>query len=183
MAAATSNPPELRAALNRAARNERIIWACQCDPLRLAKIATVIWVIGIPWTAVIVWDLGRSRYGGMMDWVGLVFLMPFLAIGLGMMSAPLLAWIWSNRTIYGVSDRTFYMVTQLFGTRTKSLDLKDLKTVSCSETANGTGDLTLVFDNKFDTDDASVTHIIWGMPDVRQANDFFEDVRTKLRKS
>ena len=98
---------------------ERLVWAEQPDPRAFARGAWVISLFGIPFTGFAVfwicmaggmlWFGNRSpvQEGGWMTLLGCLPLwgVPVLAIGLGMIGAPLWMRRAARRTVYALTDR------------------------------------------------------------------------------
>jgi hypothetical protein len=96
---------------------ERLLWVGQPQPTRFAYSAIPIVLFGIPWTAfALFWIAGASSFGasnkvgGSPAGVGVfqffpLFGLPFVLIGLGMLSSPYWLWRQAKRTCYALTDR------------------------------------------------------------------------------
>ena len=67
------------------------------------------------------------------------FLLPFFAIGIGLILSPLWHWLWSVRVIYAVTDRRALYVGGRFSTR--SIRAADFLAPRCVNHHNGLSDL------------------------------------------
>ena len=67
------------------------------------------------------------------------FLLPFVAIGIGLILSPLWHWLWSVRVIYAVTDRRALYVGGRFSTR--SIRAADFLAPRCVNHHNGLSDL------------------------------------------
>lgn len=136
---------------------ERVVWAAQPDPKRYARSSWAVVLFGIPWTAfALFWMAGASGllwggFGNGGNGPGVAFSLcfplfgvPFVLIGLGMLTAP----YWARRsaagTVYAVTDRRAILFTAGFRSRTvKSYRPAELKRISRVERDDGSGDLIL----------------------------------------
>lgn len=67
------------------------------------------------------------------------FLLPFFAIGIGLILSPLCHWLWSARVIYAITDRRALYVGGHLGTR--SIRAADFLAPRCVNHRNGLSDL------------------------------------------
>jgi hypothetical protein len=135
---------------------ERVAWAGQPDPRRYARGSWGIALFGIPWTAFavfwvamasgILWGNGNAGNGPPLVFrIGFpLFGVPFVLVGLGMLSAP----YWARRsaagTVYAVTDKRAIAFEAGFRSRTvKSYHPADLRQISRVERDDGSGDLIL----------------------------------------
>lgn len=136
---------------------ERVTWSGQPIPGRFARRSIAIVIFGIPFTAfAIFWIAGASEFkqpdfsGG----AGLfpLFGVPFVLIGLGMLSSPFWMRLKAARTAYAITDRRALIIEgRLFrsiGIRSFESDrLRDIRRVQNSD---GSGDL--IFERTWTTD-------------------------------
>jgi len=115
-------------------------------------------LFGIPWTAFAVfWTYGAaggfsSAHSHVRGAPGLFFYffplwgVPFILVGLGMLSAPYWSWRRARQTCYALTDRRAFILEPgwMGSVRTSSYEPSALGTMSRSERADGSGDL--VFD-------------------------------------
>jgi hypothetical protein len=150
-------PPDLDARVRSELRNgERLLWVGQPDPRRYARPAWALVLFGIPWTGFAVfWVLMAS---GMMFAVGPagpgggfgallacfpLFGVPFILIGLGMLTSPVWMRRAARRTCYSLTDRrAIVWQSRWFGSvEIRSYEPASLTRLVRTEHADGTGDL------------------------------------------
>jgi hypothetical protein len=113
----SSLPPELddrvRAEL---ASGERLLWVGQPNPRRAARVGWLVTLFGIPFLGGAVFWIatassmldGFRNAPGPFRWFGLLFPLfgvPFMLVGLGMLSAPYWLARKARRTCYAITDR------------------------------------------------------------------------------
>lgn len=131
---------------------ERLLWVGQPILARYARKGVPLMIFGGVFTAFsLFWmagALGIGVFGGAngFGWFGLVFALfgvPFVLVGLGMLTAP--RWIkkMASQTFYAITDRRVILwEAGLFGrVEVRSYDPSQLKTIRRVEYANGEGDL------------------------------------------
>jgi hypothetical protein len=151
----SSLPPELEDRVRAELRpGEMLLWVGQPRPGRFLLLTLPIVLFGIPWTAFSVfWMVMASGmlFGGPPNGGGfqLFFLLfplwgvPFVLIGLGMLSAPYWAWRHAKQTCYAVTDqRVLILEGGLFGKTTiRSYGPGALGKMHRTEQSDGSGDL------------------------------------------
>ncbi len=153
---------------------EQVVWVGQPIPSRFARRSIAFVLFGIPWTAfALFWIAGASRFkipdfSKGFDFFPL-FGIPFVLVGLGMLSSP----FWMRRkalkTAYVITDqRAIVLGAGAFGSTTvRSFDpdrLKDLRRVQKSD---GTGDL--IFERTWSQGDKQATdHGFLAIANVRE---------------
>jgi len=136
---------------------ERILWIGQPLPGRSMLMSIPLVIFAIPWTCfALFWTAGASGLlDGMLGINGPVqemtpfrllfscFGLPFIAIGLGMLSAPYWARRKSSQTVYAVTDqRALTLEAGLFGgTTLRNFPPEDLRRMTRHERADGSGNL------------------------------------------
>lgn len=149
--------PELRP-------GERLVWVGQPSPARWMFQTLPILLFALPWTTGAL--LALAATSGLLDALrigsapevilgkvadrllfSLLFALPLVLLGLGMLSAPYWAWRMAHRTIYAITDQRalIWEVTPLGGTTLRTIPPEDLHRLSRRERADGSGDL--IFDN------------------------------------
>ena len=128
---------------------EGLLWSGAPSPARMALSALPATVFGIPftgfaafwiYTAFTATSKAASSPGGAWNLFPL-FGIPFLLIGLGMLTAPLWALLAAGRTLYAVTNRRALIVSGLFSTSVKSYTHSEIHELQRVERSGGTGDL------------------------------------------
>ncbi|HEX8298697.1 MAG TPA: hypothetical protein VF594_05990 [Rubricoccaceae bacterium] len=145
----TDRPPADLAAVARdeLAPGEMVEWAAQPDARRVALTGFAVWLFAIPWTAFsLFWTAMASLT--VEDWTSLsvafpLFGVPFIAIGLAMLSTPWWAWRGARRTLYAVTDRRaiLFEASGLRAITVRSFRPEALRDVRRTERPDGSGSL------------------------------------------
>lgn len=133
---------------------ERLLWVGQPIPARYARKGIPVMIFGGVFTTFaafwIVMALGMGAFAGGrgFGWVGLIFPLfgvPFVLVGMGMLTAPRWMKKMAAQTFYAVTDqRVILWEAGLFGRmEVRSYDPSQLKSIRRVEYANGEGDLVL----------------------------------------
>jgi hypothetical protein len=173
--------PDLRRAIDAELdAGERIVWLRQPVPWMLWRGTLIVLIFGLPWTAfAIFWTLGAAglvgsgaRATGWWAWVFPMWGLPFIFIGLVMLSAPYWTARAARRTVYVITDRrAIVWIPKAWGEKeVQSFEPKRLLSITRTQRANGSGDL--VFEQFRETRGSSTTTIrrgFMGLADVRDA--------------
>ena len=180
--------PELRRALeSELADGERIVWLRQPVPWLIWRGTLVLLIFAIPWTAFAVfWTVAAAggiwnRGAAPASWFHYVFPLwglPFILVGLAMLSTPWLAARGARRTVYAITDRRaiVWMGKGWGKMEVQSFEPKRLLSLTRTARANGSGDL--VFEQFRETHGSSTTTIrrgFMGLSDVRDAEDVLRE--------
>ena len=105
-------------------KGERIVWIGQPIRSRLARSSLPIALFGVPFTAfAFFWIMTASGMKG-LGFPGpsgffVLFGIPFVLVGLGMLTSPLWMYLKAGRTVYAVTDRRALVIDGgLFGRMT-----------------------------------------------------------------
>lgn len=152
-------------ALSRELRSgERVLW--QGRPLPRVSPATFgIYLFAVPWTAFsLFWTVMAA--GGMAaswestGWLGLAFPLfglPFIAVGMGMLSVPFLPLFLARRTLFAVTSERLLRIVLAERLRTRSVPTSRIGEIVRSERPDGSGTLTIVTGSHRDSDGDRVT--------------------------
>lgn len=155
---------DLKAALQREMRVERVLWSGQPDPRRAFVPLTAIWIFAIPWTvfslfaewtaiAQFLRAVERGRGWQVGNWLGLLWGLPFVAIGLAMMAAPLVAARRARASIYGLGEERLVHLRKGYRSLVvRSTRLDQIGTIERSEWPDGSGTLRLILGHSRDSD-------------------------------
>jgi hypothetical protein len=148
-------PPELDDRVRgELSQGERLLWVGQPNPRRMARFGWLITLFGIPFAGFAVfWTVmasnilgGVGNAPGPFRWLSLIFPLfgvPFIIVGLGMLSAPFWIARAARRTCYAITDRrAIVFEASLRGATTVySYGPEQLTKQYRRENADGSGDL------------------------------------------
>ncbi len=168
--------------------NEKLVWSAAPAPSRLARRTLPIALFAIPFTAfAIFWIAGASGFkipdfrsgSGFFPLFGL----PFLLVGLGMLSAPLWAMRNAKRTGYFITERRAILIEKriLSGYKIRSFYPAELTNIERIQFPNGTGDVILARQLRTTNNNGQQTIPIgfFGIPEAREV----EKLLTTLAQS
>ena len=162
---------------NEIAPGERVRYAEQPVAGHDAVRAFGMWLFAVPWTAFSVfWTVMAASAAGEMDGWGIIFPLwglPFVCIGLAMLSSPWWAWRTARRTLYVVTDRraVVFSASGLRGVAVRSFAPDALRDTRRVERPDGSGDLIFAETGHRDSDGDLVTTTTGfkTLADVREA--------------
>ena len=180
-------PPDMRKALSTELQaGERVLYAGMPDwRAEWGKLA-LIFLFGMFWSSISFMFFGIS-VGGLLGlapvtsegqpaglWFLLfmtVFSLPFVAIGVGFLAAPILGIRASRSTVHAVTDVRLLNVFAGLGKGAESYPLAKINFIKRLDRANGTGSLNIGYGVEKDSDgDSRPLAIDWsGIPDVKRA--------------
>jgi len=128
---------------------ERILWMEQPIPRYFTAMSIGAFLFAIPWTAFSVfWMCGASGFkmpdfskGGFSLFP--LFGLPFLLIGIGMLSSPIWAYRKAFKTVYVITDRRAITFDAGWTTTIRSYPPDKLQNIYRKEKRDGTGDVVL----------------------------------------
>ncbi len=160
---------------------ERILWAGAPGVRSRFLASFLIWIFALPWTAFALFWEGTALaialhppaydHGGppdMMRYVMALFGLPFVFIGLAMMSAPFWVLQTARRTFYIITEKRVLCLVARREMAVQSIYGRDILDLSRSERPGGHGTLTisLGFARDSDGDRVEKTHTLTDIPDV-----------------
>lgn len=132
-------PHDLQAKVDRELESgERIQWMSMPIPRFFTPRATALFLFAIPWTAFSVffsWGPG--------DFMFVLFGLPFILIGLGLLSSPLWAYRKALKTVYVITDRRAITFDGGWSTTIRSYPPSKLQDVYRKEKKDGSGDVII----------------------------------------
>lgn len=129
-------------------RDEKVVWSAMPKPRYFAGPSAAAFLFAIPWTAFSVfWMVGAAgfkipQFDQGFDFFPL-FGIPFVLIGIGMLSAPLWAYRNQLKTVYLVTDRRAITIDGGRSSTIRSYLPDDLKDIFRREHKDGTGDVII----------------------------------------
>lgn len=129
---------------------EKIVWMEQPMPRILTAQSLGLFLFAVPWTAFAVFwifaaagfrmpDFGRN--GVLIAFP--LFGIPFVLIGVGMLSSPLLMYLKTKKTVYVITDRRAIIIESWRKTTVKSFLPESLKSIVRKERSDGSGDVII----------------------------------------
>ncbi len=187
----TDLPPQLRNIVEQELEPDEVIqWYAQPRPSRLVWQTLPIVLFAIPWTAFAVfWMWGASGFGmarsteSPMDKVTLIFPLfglPFVLIGLGMLSSPWWMLRKARRTLYVITKRRAVLFEGGWagGMTVRSFEPDRLKDIVRKQRADGTGDI--IIEKRYwrdnDGDRRSSDVGFYGIERVKEVEDMLQDL-------
>lgn len=136
-------------------QDEQALWCAQPKPFRFARQALPAFVFAIPWTAFAVfWMCGAAGFEVPDFSEGrhffALFGLPFVLVGLAMLSSPLWMMSKARRTVYVVTQRRAILFEGGWGTTIRSFGPEKLTEMIRREKRDGSGDL--IFEQRASTD-------------------------------
>ncbi len=172
------NPDYLadREARNELEPGEQLKWVGAPEPTRMMIQSLPILVFAIPWTAfALFWmamalsSVSRSPIHSGVSMIFPLFGLPFVLIGLCMLSAPVWARRKARRTVYAVTDRRAMIILTGRTRSVRSFGRTSMTERECRERADRSGDL--IFYRKISSDGEGGTNStpvgFFAIPDVR----------------
>ncbi|OYU35625.1 hypothetical protein [Novosphingobium sp. PASSN1] len=158
---------------------ERLLWSGRPDPARL-RAPFAIWFFAVPWTAfALFWEamallpwLGSTHTPLGIQWsFGIIFPLfglPFIGIGLKMLSLPFKARSKAAQTIFGLTDRRIVRVTAGRKRESASVLFAQMGPIDVTADADGYGSLRIQTGTRTDSDGDKVIERfeVFAVPDV-----------------
>ncbi len=181
----TTMPKHLKEQVDRELeRGEKIKWIGLPTPRFFTAASLSSFLFAIPWTTfALFWTFGASgfklpdfRRG--FSFFPLLFGLPFVLIGLGLLSSPLLAYRKSLRTVYVVTDQRAIIFNGGWSTTIYSYPPDKLQNIYRKENRNGTSDLIVAHRAWRDSDGDSRTEKIGflGIRDAKQVEKMLKEL-------
>lgn len=126
---------------------ERLLWHGKPDPKRGLLATIPIVLFAIPWTGFAVfWTAAASGLffndsePGFLSLFGL-FGVPFILVGLGMLTSPYWLYKKAKQTVYALTNRRAIIITGGSTKKIQSFTGNDMGVIERTERANGAGDV------------------------------------------
>ncbi|HRK19619.1 MAG TPA: hypothetical protein PK970_11730 [Hyphomicrobiaceae bacterium] len=183
-------PPNLKDFVRREFASDPVQWAHRPPAGRDARSAMWIWLFAIPWTAF----TGFWEYAAITGYLGLhpgktikgtgglvmvLWGIPFVLVGLAMMSAPWWVWRAARRSVWVMSRKRLAYVTANRKTTTiRTIMPNDVLEIVRTEDGDGTGTLKLVYQSTRDSDGdrRERSDTIKGIADVRRIENMIREL-------
>lgn len=170
---------------------ESILWQGQPDPKRATVMALPIILFAIPWTAfAIFWMWGASGFGKVdssqpFHYIFMLFGLPFVLIGVGMLSSPFWIAKTASQTVYAITNKRAIIIKGLKSRTVNSYYARDIKEITRTERPDGTGDVIFARSLTATSNSGSNSTLIGftGIPDPRTVEQLLRDNVLKPPKS
>lgn len=159
---------------------EQLLWVGQPDPLRSVGAEWGAFVFAIPWTAfALFWEamaigLGFSPKVGtpqVIGWVFVLFGLPFIGVGVAMLSSPFVAMAKARQTVYAVTSKRILILTKKgSGLESHSFVPRYVGDLQRTERGDGSGNLAIAPPaNRFGTVRGQINgSVFMGIKNVRE---------------
>ena len=171
---------------------ERMIWSAQPIPKSFQRGSWGLVLFGIPWTAFSIFWVGAASFGTWKvgnGWFSLfpLFGLPFVLIGIGMLTSPYWMRKKATRTLYAITDQRAIVLSQGFRGRMtiQSFAPTELQSTSREENNDGSGDIIFTTRTWRDSDGDRRTQRtgFTGVPDVKRVEELIRELALKAPKA
>jgi len=160
---------------------ESLLWSGSPDPRRSMLTSLPVLLFAIPWTAFAIFWVATAagmtsnvRGSGGGSGFFPLFGIPFILIGLAMLSGPFWAYRKAQKTVYAVSNKRAIIITGGLTRNVQSFYPRSLGAIERSEKADGSGNIIFArrtnsnYNSNSNQSQTSTTSIgFFGIPDVR----------------
>jgi len=152
--------------------NESLYWSSQPNTLYSVYRSFGMFLSAIPWNGGLFFFLEPVFQKQQLPPIHLMlFLSPFLLIGLYMFFSPLIAYFKAQKTLYVVTNKRAF--TLMIGKKNsiENFSVKNISVLKKIERTNGSGDIMLMRSHHTDCDDAKKTtdYGFFALPNVAEA--------------
>lgn len=128
---------------------EKLLWIGRPDPARVGRQSLPMLLFGIPWTLFsLFWMAGASGmlfHGGgppgPFNYLFPLFGLPFVGVGIGLLTSPYWAARKARTQVYAVTDRRAMIISGTASRTVASYTQRDMTDIVRTEHANQTGDV------------------------------------------
>lgn len=192
-AAFAGMPAHLARSAERETRGERIDWVGRPDAKSAARWGMVVWIFALPWLYFTVqWELtslgllmqelsrGTSKTPVVFLVVFALWGLPFVGVGLGMLSTPLWLYRMATATAYIITDRRIVSVRRQRGEiAVSSIEPSRIVALTRTGSAAGRSTLRIVLGKTTDSDgdETDLAETFWLVEDAARAEQLIEALR------
>jgi len=176
-------------------RGERVLWQSRANG-RFRPALLGIWLFAIPWTAFAVfWTLMAgglqaisSEGWGWFGWLFPLFGVPFILIGIGMLSVPFAAPRKAKKTLFAVTDQRVIKLYKGRSLKVESVPGTRVGPTERTENTDGSGTIKIAVAIGTDSDGARNTEyfVLGEVPNIRMAESRLRELQqhaARLRTS
>ena len=169
---------------------ESVLWFGRPNPVRLALTAFPIFIFAIPWTAfALFWMYGAAGFKFPPDFSGDAFSffplfgVPFVLIGIAMLSSPLFTYAKAFRTIYIVTNKSIRILTTGRTKKVETFTANDIGKIERKEKPNDSGDLVFKYDISYDSNQKRRAKPVgfYGIPNVKSVELHLVQLRQSMQ--
>lgn len=167
---------------------EKILWIDQPIPKFWNAGSIAMFLFAIPFTAFSIFWMGGVAWITSQDSnapAGINFFscfgLPFLLVGLGMLSSPIWMYRAAKKTIYAITDKRAISIVGGRMMKVRSFQPEQLKNLERIERSNGSGSIIIEYET-FTTSKGRTRnrpHGFMEIRDVKRVEDFLEDLARK----
>lgn len=133
---------------------EGLLWVGKPKPKLFRNEILGQFLFAIPWTCfAIFWVFSAADQAGGGNWIGFVFPLfgvPFILVGLGMLSAPLRDLLLQKRTVYAMTNQRAFVFSGIRSVKIETYEHEELTGSSRTMHRNGTGDVVTDYGLSFE---------------------------------
>lgn len=186
-------PAHLARSAERETRGERIDWVGRPDAKSAARWGMLVWIFALPWLYFTVqWELtslgllmqelshGTSKTPVVFLVVFALWGLPFIGVGLGMLSTPLWLYRMATATAYIITDKRIVSVRRQRGEiAVSSIEPSRIVTLTRTGSAAGRSTLRIVLGKTTDSDgdETDLAETFWLVEDAARAEQLIEALR------
>ncbi len=166
-------------------RSERVLWQGE-QIARISPKGFAMYFFAIPWTAFALFWTAMASVGasemddgaGLLAWAFPLFGLPFILIGLGMLSVPFLPLFQKGKVLYAVTNERVLKLTLRRRLDVKSVPARRIGPIERSERRDGSGSLKLTVNVRTDSDGGKQTEYfeIGEVADILSAHDRIAEI-------
>ena len=154
--------------------DEKMLWVARPNPVRLAlPFLAIAGFGGIPWTDFSISFMFKWQQNAGLDIGDILFQGSFVAIGVGMLAAPIWGYLKARKTVYAITDRRILIIVAGRSKKVQSHGEGDIGNIERVERADGSGDLTFakhIYKDGEGSQRANDVKFV-GIPEVRVVED------------
>ena len=185
-------PDRLALALERELRpGERVIWQ-ERQFARISYMSFAIYLFAIPWTAFALFWTAMAATGvqsvdedvGLMGWAFPLFGVPFIAVGVGMLSSPFLPLFNKGKVLFAItSERVIKIRLGRRSLNVETVHARRIGAIKRMERPDGSGTLGFIVGTHLDSDGDKHTErfVMDNIADVLHAQELIEEIAEKAQ--
>lgn len=168
---------------------ERLIWQDQPIAHKRALPNLVMWLFFIPWTVALIPAVYDAIKQGTLDNViHLIFLAPFLLIGISGLAIPFTQWLEAKNTVYVITDKRIFTLKYMRNIKVESFLPGTISRIKKSQNNKGVGSLVIQKEGYTDSEGAKQVNEygFFAIKNVNRVEQLIQDLyteKTRTRKT